>query len=229
MLAAQFSFSQTKKVIKYSDLTPNGEIKKPKTPRKTHFGLGGGLTRSVIFLSRNVWEYNDANGLYLNFIYGGNKLLRFTGEYIQYSKIDIKPTWYNIQAKSYEANIHFLAKFKNNNDLIYPITGFSLNEFKGFFTGREDFQNLREKYEINTDVKNYWIGMNFGIGYEHAFGPIKAVAMYKMRVGAQDYNEKLNIMDVCYTFALRYDFKVLTPKNLIRSIFNPVRGRYDLD
>lgn len=192
----------------------------------TNMGLGIGVTRSVIFLSRNVKEFNDANGLNLCYVYGGHKLMRFSAEYSQYKSINIEPTWYDIKARTYEVNVQFLAHFRSDKALIYPITGISVNEFTGFFTGKDDFQNLRDKYPINSVVKSYWIGANFGVGYEYKFGPIKAYLTYKMRVGAQDINEKLNIMDVCYHLGLRYDFQTLKYKYVFKKIFRTYKGRY---
>lgn len=204
-------------------------LKMKKEEKLTDFGIGAGLTRSVIFLSRNIKEFNDAKGYCFNLTYGGHKLIRFTAEYAKYNTLNIEPTWYDIKAKTYEANIHFLARFKNNKGIIFPIVGLSLNEFKGFFTGRDDFQNLRDKYSINSEVKSFWLGANFGLGYEHKIGPVKLVVMYKMRVGAADANERLNIMDVCYNFGLRYDIRVLRAKYIYRRIMNYHGNRYAID
>ncbi len=200
-------------------------LKKPEV-KHTTFGIGVGITRSVIFLSRNVREFNDATGINVGIVYGGNKLTRFSAEFHQYSSINIAPTWYNINAKTYEANLQLLARFKRSNAIIYPITGISVNMFKGFFTGKEDFQNLADKYPVNSEVHSYWIGANFGMGYEHEIGPVKAVLQYKMRVGVQDAVGKINIMDVCYSLGLRYDLKVLKPKH--SHIFRSWRNRYPL-
>lgn len=197
--------------------------------KRTTLGFGVGVTRSVVFLSRNVKEYNDATGFNFAIVYGGNNLARFSLEYHQYNALDIEPTWYDIHARTYEANLQLLARFRDEKALIYPIVGLSVNEFRAFFTGREDFQNLRDKYPVNSEVHTYWIGMNFGLGYEHKIGPLKAFFLYKMRVGAQDVTSKLNIMDVCYSAGLRYDIKALTPKYVVRTIMRTYRPRYDID
>jgi len=197
--------------------------------KKTTLGFGIGITRSVIFLSRNVREFNDATGFNIGMVYGGNKLARLALEFHQYAPINIEPTWYNINAKTYEANIQLLARFKRSNAVIYPITGISINQFKGYFTGKEDFQNLADKYPINSEVNSVWIGANFGLGYERQIGPLKAVFQYKMRVGVQDVVGKINIMDVCYSLGLRYDIKAFTPKVLYRVITRSYKGRYDVN
>jgi hypothetical protein len=224
MLLCVAAFAQVKNT---TALKKTRTLDKKKIELKhTTLGIGFGITRSVIFLSRNIKEFNDASGFNIQLVYGGNKLARFSAEYHQYNAIDIEPTWYNIHAKTYEANVQFLARFRNNKAVIYPLVGLSLNEFKGYFTGRDDFQNLRDKYGINTEVHSFWLGANFGLGYEHQLGPVKIFGLYKMRVGAQDFATKLNIMDVCYSFGLRYDFKALTPKAFYRFITRSYRDRY---
>lgn len=229
-------YAQHDKTIPKKSLNSNTGSKQSVTlqskqseSKLTNLGIGVGITRSVIFLSRNILEFNDASGLNICAVYGGNKLVRLTTEYHRFNSINIAPTWYDIKARTYDVNVQFLARFKKNKDLIYPITGISINEFKGFFTGRDDFQNLREKFKINSEVKSYWIGLNFGLGYEHSFGPVNTYIVYKMRVGAQDVNERLNIMDVCYSLGLRYDIKVLKPRFLMKRIYRSYNNRYLLD
>jgi hypothetical protein len=224
MLLAIVVFGQKTTISKKRTLD-----KKKIELKHTTLGFGVGITRSVIFLSRNVREFNDATGFNVGIVYGGNKLARVSAEFHQYSAINIEPTWYNINAKTYEANLHLLARFKRSNAIIYPITGLSINQFKGYFTGKEDFQNLADKYPVNSEVRSYWIGANFGLGYEHQIGPLKAVLQYKMRVGVQDVVGKINIMDVCYSLGLRYDIKALTPKAVYRVITRNYKARYDVN
>ena len=203
--------------------------KKKLELKTTTLGFGVGLTRSVIFLSRNIQEFNDATGLNFGMVYGGNNLARFSVEFHKYKPINMEPTWYDINAKTYEANIQFLARFRNNKAIIYPLMGLSMNDFRAFFTGKDDFQNLRDKYAINSRVHSIWFGANFGLGYEHQIGPFKAFLLYKMRVGAQDVASRLNIMDVCYSAGLRYDIKALTPKYVVKTILRTYRPRYNVD
>ena len=232
IIAVSFGYSQNKPKDK-KELVDTKEamaiLEKKNDAKYTTLGIGVGLSRSVIFLSRNVKEFNDATGLNVGIVYGGKNLTRFAFDYSQFNSLDIEPTWYNIKARTYEANIQFLARFKYNHALIYPLVGLSVNEFRGFFTGIDDFQNLKDKYRINSEVRSYWVGANFGMGFEHSIGPLKITIAYKMRVGAQDVNARLNIMDVCYNAGLRYDMKALRPKYLYKRIFRNTRNRYLLD
>lgn len=201
-------------------------IKPVKThPKHTNFGIGVGYTRSVIFLSRNVKENNDANGIQISAVYGGAKLFRFSGEYSYYFPITIEPTWFNIKAKTFEINTHIIARFKNSDAFFYPLFGLSANYFTGYFTGQNDFQNLADKYKINTTISTNWVGINIGTGYEYYVKPVSLFFDYKMRVGLEENKRALNIMDVCLIAGLRYNIKVPSIYNLYRG----TKSRYMLN
>ncbi|MBA3663545.1 MAG: hypothetical protein H0W61_04965 [Bacteroidetes bacterium] len=214
LLLSTLSVSQTR-VIK--------PVKK-KYPKTTNFGIGVGVTRSVIYLNRNVKENNDARGYSFSLIYGGSNIVRASIEYTHYRAVSIEPTWYDIKASTIEANIHVIARFKKTNAFFYPLAGISYNMFSGFFTGRDDFLNLSEKYPVNQVVTTNWAGLNIGTGYEHYIKPFSVFIDYKMRIGITT-EKQLNIMDVCFTFGIRYNFKVPS----IYKIFSGTRSRYFLD
>jgi len=195
-------------------------------PKKTNLALSAGFTQSVLFLARNVKDNNNAKGLSFSAIYGGSKALRVSLEYTYYRPINIDPTWYNINANTIEANLHVLWRVKNTKALFYPICGLSYNHFSGFFTGRNDFLFLSEKYKINSIVTTNWLGLNAGLGYEQHIGPVSLFIDYKMRVGTNDGREThINITDVCIGFGARYNLKVPS----IYKIFSGVKNRYFID
>ncbi len=193
-----------------------------KPAKRTNLAIGYGRSRSVVYLNRNVKQDNDARGHHLTLIYGGNRLIRFSGEFTIYNLKDIAPTWYDIRANTVEANIHFLARFQSNKALFYPIAGLSYNSFTGFFTGQNDFLNLRSLYPINQRVKTTWIGLNVGTGFEYFFKPGSFYVDYKMRLGFAEGTENFNIMDVCFTAGLRYNLRVPS----VYSLFRGTRSRY---
>lgn len=193
---------------------------------KTNFEIGGGLMGSVLYLSRNIKEGNDALGYSIVANYGGHKLLRFSLQYTYYKPINIEPTWYTIRANTIEANVEIIARFKNNKTFLYPFLGLSHNTFKGFFTGQNDYLNLREHYKVNTNIVNNWIGLNVGTGFEHAFGPVVVFFDYRMRVGRTGGSGSLNIMDVCYGGGLRLKLYVPTIRSSARHIFHFFNNRY---
>ncbi|MBL7919865.1 MAG: hypothetical protein JNJ40_06095 [Bacteroidia bacterium] len=192
-------------------------------PPQTNLSIGGGLNRSVLILTRNVKNDNDALGFNFSLTYGGAKLLRGKIEYTHYNRIDIEPTWYNIKSSTLEINLQALARFKKTRAYFYPLFGLSYNLFSGYFTGKNDFLNIGEKYKKNTIARTNWFGINTGVGYEYSFKKISIVGEYKMRVG--NSGPQLNIMDVCFSFGLTYHLKVPS----IYKIFSGTKNRYFLN
>jgi len=189
----------------------------------TNLGVSSSVMRSVLFLSRNVKQNNDALGFHTAVVYGGDKLFRTSVEYTSYKKINIEPTWYNIKANTIEFNLHVLARFKKTKAYFYPLFGLSYNSFSGYFTGLNDFLNLTEKYAKNETATTNWFGLNVGTGYEFFFRQISVFGEYKMRVGTSSKNQ-LNIMDVCYNFGLRYN--LIIPS--VYKLFSGTKNRYSL-
>src|SRR3954471_12395520 len=67
-------------------------------PRMTTLALSAGVSRSVLYLSRNVKEDNDATGFQMSLVYGGARVLRGSLDLTYYRPIDIEPTWKDIRA-----------------------------------------------------------------------------------------------------------------------------------
>lgn len=192
----------------------------------TKLSIGVGYTQSVLFLSRNVKENNDARGLTGYAIYRINRLYRVSLEYTYYRPINIEPTWYDIKASTIESNLQIVTRFKESKAIFYPMFGLSYNRFKGFFTGKNDFMGLYEKYPLNATVSSNWLGVNIGTGYETYIKSFSLFAEYKMRVGFNNGKEvQLNIMDVCIGGGIRYTMRVRS----IYSILKGTRNRYFLD
>lgn len=192
---------------------------------KTNLAISGGVSKSVLFLARNVKENNDAIGYNGSIVYGGDKIFRTSLEYTYYKKIDIQPTWYNIKAQTIEFNVHALARFEKTKAYFYPLFGLSYNTFSGYFTGLNDFLYLSRKYKVNEVVKTKWAGFNAGVGFEQFFKKASVFGEFKMRVGKSDFQNPLNIMDVCFSFGLRYNLTVPS----VYKIFRGTKSRYLLD
>ncbi len=198
--------------------------RKVKELNPSKFGVGLGITRSVLYLSRNIKEQNDATGYTLSFTYHTRQSWRFCGEITRFNPINIEPTWKNIKAYSYELNAQLFAKFSDSHTLFYPMFGVSYNTFEAYFTGINDFMNLKEFYKVETTVKTNWLGGNIGAGIEHNFKNFTVFGTYRMRLGKMERKNQFNIMDVCYGAGIRYDIKL--PDNA--NIFKGTRGRYGL-
>lgn len=219
ILSAFFAFSQKK--------VPTQNVKQVKQYKKTILGIGAGVTRSVVYLSRNVKPDNDATGISTSLVYGGSKLFRASLEYTHYGAINIEPTWYGVRANTLELNMHVLARFKGKNAFFYPLFGLSYNTFSGIYTGINDYLNLRSLHEVDTRVVTRWLGVNIGTGYEIYFKPGSFFIDYKMRVGITEGQNKLNIQDVCISAGLRLNLKVPSLYGIF--VYKGVRSRYLLD
>ncbi|HQQ94964.1 MAG TPA: hypothetical protein PLQ93_10445 [Bacteroidia bacterium] len=213
MLACLLSLKAQVRVVK--------PVKKPKL-LETRLGLGAGLAGSVLYLERNVKENNNARGFHFSAVYGISSLFRSSLEYTYYKTIDIAPTWYNIKASTIEWNLHIMARFSEGKAYFYPIIGLSYNSFSGYFTGVNDFLNLKAVYPINQDVSSKWLGLNVGTGYEYYFKHLSFFMDYKMRVGRSDSYKNLNIMDVCLSAGLRLNLRVPT----LYALYRGPRSRY---
>jgi len=193
-------------------------------PTTSKLGIGVGMANSVVFLTRNTSEKNNALGLVTALTYGISKLYRVDVSYTYYNSIDIVPTWFRIKANTIEANLHVM--FKSKGSLyFYPLFGLSYNVFRGYFTGKDDYLNLASIYQKNQNVTSRWLGVNTGIGMEYVVKPIVFFAGFKMRVGIPERGRGLDILDVCYTFGIRYNFVVPS----IYSLFQGTRKRYFLE
>ena len=178
--------------------------KKPKEPQYTKWALKAGVNVSVVYLTRNVKEKNNEPGLSTGGIFEFNNFVRVSALYTHFKTINIEPTWLNVKANTYEANLEILARFPNKKTLMYPFAGLSYNTFNGFFTGQSDYLNLKAYYQSNSLVKDNWLGVNLGTGIEHNFGIVGIYLDYRMRVGRAE--KAINIMDVCYTAGVKVRF-----------------------
>lgn len=197
-------FSQINKTTKPTSKATVIANKAEKERPYTRWSLKTGANLSVIYLARNVKESNNEPGYSAGLTYEINNFVRVSTLYTRFRPINIKPTWLDVKANTYESNLEILARFPNQKTLLYPFAGFSYNTYTGFFTGESDYLNLREYYPVNSVIKNRWFGVNLGVGLEHNFGILGLFIDYRMRVGRQE--KAINIMDVCYTSGLKIRF-----------------------
>lgn len=199
--------------------------RKIKVVEPARIGVGFGVTRSVLYLSRNIKEQNDATGYTAIITYHTKNSWRFAAEVTRFNPLNIEPTWLGIKAYSYELNAQICARFANSRALFYPLFGLSYNTFTAYFTGINDFMNLRTLYPVQSQVSTNWLGGNVGAGMEYSYKGFTVFATYRMRVGKMERKNQFNIMDVCYGGGIRYDIKLPNSVN----IFKGTRGRYNLD
>ncbi len=198
-------------------------VKRTK-PKSTRLAFFGGLSNSVLLLERNIKDDNSASGYHIGASYGLTRVFRASFEYTKYHQIDIAPTWYNINARTYEFNINAMARMTGTDAFFYPLLGVSYNIFEGYFTGQQDYLNLSRMYEKNANVDTRWFGVNVGVGLEYFIKQFSMYGEFKMRVG-QTESGQISIMDVCFTAGLRYNLRVPS----LYKVFSGTRSRYLLD
>lgn len=200
-----FAIAQIKPAAKTTTVTAKTPVK-PKETLYLKWSVKAGANLSVVYLARNVKDNNNTPGFCAGLNYEINNFLRVSTLFTRFRPINIEPTWLNVKANTYEMNLEAVARFPNKKTLLYPFVGLSYNTYSGFFTGQLDFLNLKEYYPANSLVKNRWLGVNFGTGLEHNFGMIGLFVDYRMRVGKQEKDLGINIMDVCYTGGIKVRF-----------------------
>ncbi|MCC6371375.1 MAG: hypothetical protein IT236_10250 [Bacteroidia bacterium] len=200
-------------------------IKPIKDPVKhTNFGLGCGMARSVLYLTRNLNSNNDALGFNTILTFDKGNYFRGSVEYTYYGSINIQPTWLNVKAQTLEANLSVISKSRDKRIYFYPIAGLSYNIFRGYYTGINDFQNLSTIYTKNQIVQTNWLGINTGLGADYNFKGGAIYLSYKMRIGRTVEFKQINIMDVFMVAGLRFYVKGAT----LYKLFKGTRSRYSL-
>lgn len=203
---------------------------KPKQEQKkseeVNIICGISTVRSVVYLARNVNDNNNARGIGLLLNYEAGRVFRGSIEYSFFDKFDIAPTWNNVHAKTLEVNFAAMARSVDDRLIFYPMAGISYNVFDGFFTGVNDYLNLRSIYQQSTNVSGYWFGLNAGVGFDYNFENSAIFFNYKMRLGKTAGLPVFNIQDVC--LSLGYRLKIKMYSNPFSHIFRNTRSRYTL-
>jgi len=195
--------------------------KKHKEVRFTKWSIKAGANIGVLYLSRNTKDRNNEPGYSGGITRDVNDFVRVSGLYTYFKPFDILPTWEHVKGNTYEINLEIIARFPNKKTLLYPFVGLSYNTFSGFFTGKNDYLNLRNYYTINSTINNNWLGINLGSGLEHSFGILGLYIDYRMRIGKEE--KAFNIMDVCYTTGIKVRF----PYGKLAKKYSGINDRYN--
>ncbi len=192
--------------------------------KEWNLGIGVGLNSSVVYLPRNSSGNNGAAGKSIICTYDKGNFLRFTFEYNKYMSPDFAPTWYNVSASSFESNVQYITRFMDGHGYLYPLAGVSYNLFKGYFTGKNDYLNLRAVHQESTTVTSNWFGINVGVGYDYNLKHSAFYFMYKMRVGYTEGYNQCNIQDICISVGYRLHLSEAS----FKKVFLGPRSRYAL-
>src|SRR5690349_264295 len=96
----------------YAQLHVVKPVPPPKKPYNvSRLGIGVGRARSVLFLMRNIKQDNEAHGWDVSLAYNLSRVMKITSNYTWYRPIDIAPTWYGVEGRTFEVNVNWLFTF----------------------------------------------------------------------------------------------------------------------
>lgn len=181
---------------------PNDSISK-KIPKKngTVFYIGAGGLYSSVNVFRNQKDYTYHPGVTTRLYCETPYRLNGDMEYSFMPFFDLPPTWYNLRCSSFDINLHFQAVIVGEHSQFYTVTGISVQQWKGLYTGQNDFSLLRNKLPPNTIYKAKYFGANIGCGGEWDLGDVYLFLEFKYRLSNTDAG--FGLSDAIYSAGLK--------------------------
>lgn len=175
-------------------------IKKKEPENRFSVALGANL--SSINIHRNYKENPYRIGFDARVYYTVNSGLRVMTEYCYTPKFNLTPTWYDIRNQIFNVSINGMAHIKDQEVIVYTITGLCLQRWKGFYTGQQDYSSARFIYQPDTEVLNRNLGMDLGLGFERPFPGFYLYGDFRYRFSRIDKN--FGITDAAYNLGLKF-------------------------
>lgn len=181
--------------------TPVAKEFKPKKSDPL-FSVGFGANLSSVNVFRNYKENPYHIGLNTRACYEINDNIRFTAEYTHVPKFNLDPTWLDIRSHSFVAAINAIGYIKDQDVMIYTLSGLSIQRWKGFYTGLQDFSTAKFYYKENTYIKNRNLCMDLGIGFEKPFPGFNLYGDFRYRFANID--NRFGITDASYNLGIKF-------------------------
>lgn len=169
------------------------------------FVLGYGRVNSVVYMSRNVDVENAVTGNAYSILYTFTDIFRGELLFQHFKSFDMLPTWKHVKAHALEINVMFMARTASGSVLFYPLAGLSWNRFNSFYTGIQDYTQMRKYSKPLTTYNSNWMGFNTGVGVSYCVGPCELSLQYKMRIGQTSQMNDFNIQDVQFSIFAFYN------------------------
>lgn len=173
-----------------------------KSEPVNRFAVGFGANLSSVNILRNYKENPYRIGVNVRANYEISQGLRITAEYIKTKKFGLEPTWYDIKNSVISVALNAKAHIKNQEVIIYTISGLCWQRWQGFYTGQQDFSSARFFYDPNTSVLNRNIGLDLGLGFERPFPGFFLYGDFRYRFANVDKN--FGITDVAYNLGIKF-------------------------
>ncbi len=172
-----------------------------KSP-ENRFSVAFGANLSSINIYRNYKENPYRLGLDLRAYYHVNSGLRVMTEYCYTPKFDLAPTWKNVNNQIFNVSVNAITFIKDQEVMVYTISGLCIQRWKGFYTGQQDFSSAKFIYKPNTEVLNRNLGMDLGLGFERPFPGFYLYGDFRYRFARID--KSFGITDAAYNLGLKF-------------------------
>ena len=188
-------------VLSFSAQTKSPVLIEKKDP-ENRLSVAFGANLSSIDIYRNYKENPYKLGLDARAVYQLNSGFRMMAEYCYTPKFDLSPTWYNVHNQIFCISANAMAYIKDQDVMVYTISGLCIQRWKGFYTGQHDFSTAQFFYKPNTEVLNRNLGMDLGLGFERPFPGFYLYGDFRYRFARID--KSFGITDAAYNLGLRF-------------------------
>lgn len=161
--------------------------------------LGYGRVNGVVYMSRNVDIENAVNGNAYTVMYTLSDIFRAELLFQHFKAFDMLPSWKTVKAQALEFNVMCMARTASGTVLFYPLAGLSWNRFNAYYTGVQDYTQMRKYAKPLSSYSSNWPGFNAGVGASYCIGACELSLQYKMRMGQTAQLHDFNIQDVQFS------------------------------
>lgn len=176
----------------------------------------GAYQLSAINIQRNPFSQTLFSGWSAGLVIKSKSNPHLLLEYGRTLKTKLSADWIDIYEQRINANALFEA-YSNNNNRFMTLIGLTYKRLDGFYTGQLKTKEYSILYRENSRVRNTWLGLNVGFGYEISVDPFTAFAIIDVPVVWSDVGFGIN------DFIVRVGLKQKIP---FRRIFKNSKDRY---
>lgn len=196
----------------YAQPSVVNEISAKKT--NSPFSLGFGSVLSSVNVARNYKENPYHLGWTVRSTYDLNDNFHLTAEYASIPKFDLSPTWLGIKSNSIALSVNTVGYIKDQEIMIYTISGLCIQTWKGFYTGTQDFSTARFYYKELSFVRNKNLCLDLGIGFQRPFPGFDLFGDFRYRFANID--SRFGIIDANFNLGVKFPVFKLKKDSLMK-------------
>lgn len=176
----------------------------------------GAYQLSAINVQRNPFSQTLFSGWSVGVLIKSNSNPHLLLEYGRTLKTKLSADWIDIYEQHVNANALFEA-YSNRNNRFLTLMGLTYKRLDAFYTGKLKTSEYSILYKENTRIKNTWLGINVGFGYEVSINPFLAFGVIEVPIVWSDVGFGIN------DFIIKLGVKQKIP---FRKIFKNSKDRY---